>query len=272
MSYTESIAMLRNFYGVLEVETDEIEDAVVLRHGRIMHGLQLRGIPSLPTMYYGFDTGVGRSIEELRARKPPLRIGLVGLGAGTLAAYGKEGDTFRFYEINENVTRLAEEHFTFLKNCPSQLDIIHGDARLVLENETPQNFDLLVLDAFSGDAVPTHLLTREAMQVYLKHLQPDGLIAIHISNLHFDLRRVTDALAIASDLHAITLETAPVMDKKTGAQSLIEPGSRWVLMARDAELLNRPRYKQVEAKDSLPVDRQVLWTDDFSNLIEVLDW
>lgn len=272
MSYTESIAMLRNFYGVLEIETDEIEDAVVLRHGRIMHGIQLRGIPSLPTMYYGFDTGVGRSIEELRTREQPLRIGLVGLGAGTLAAYGKEGDTFRFYEINENVTRLAEEHFTFLKNCPSQLDIIHGDARLVLENETPQNFDLLVLDAFSGDAVPTHLLTREAMQVYLKHLQPDGLIAIHISNLHFDLRRVTDALAAASDLHAITLETVPVMDKKTGTQSLIEPGSRWVLMTRDAELLNQPRYKQIEAKDTVPKERQVLWTDDFSNLIEVLDW
>jgi hypothetical protein len=272
MSYTESIAMLRNFYGVLEVETDEIEDAVVLRHGRIMHGIQLRGIPSLPTMYYGFDTGVGRSIEVLRTRKQPLRIGLVGLGAGTLAAYGKEGDTFRFYEINENVTRLAEQHFTFLKNCPSQLDIIHGDARLVLENEMPQDFDLLVLDAFSGDAVPTHLLTREAMQVYLKHLQPDGLIAIHISNLHFDLRRVTDALANANDLHAITLETAPVMDKKTGAQSLIEPGSRWVLMALDAELLNQPRYKEIEAKNSLPIDRHVLWTDDFSNLIEVLDW
>lgn len=272
MSYTESIAMLRNFYGVLEVETDEIEDAVVLRHGRIMHGIQLRGIPSLPTMYYGFNTGVGRSIEELRTRKTPLKIGLVGLGAGTLAAYGKGGDTFRFYEINENVTRLAREHFTFLKNCPSQIDIIHGDARLMLENESPQKFNLLVLDAFSGDAVPTHLLTREAMQVYLLHLKSDGLIAIHISNLHFDLRRVTDALAAASDLAAITLETAPVVDKKTGTQSLIEPGSRWVLLARDAELLNRPRYKQIEARDSLLVDRQVLWTDDFSNLIEVLDW
>ncbi len=272
MSYTESIAMLRNFYGVLEVETDEIEDAVVLRHGRIMHGIQLRGIPSLPTMYYGFNTGVGRSIEELRTRRTPLKIGLVGLGAGTLAAYGKDGDTFRFYEINENVTRLAKEHFTFLKNCPSHIDIIHGDARLVLENEPPQDFDLLVLDAFSGDAVPTHLLTREAMQVYLQHLQQDGLIAIHISNLHFDLRRVTDALAAASDLHATTLETAPVMDNKTGTQSLIEPGSRWVLLARDAELLNQPRYKQIEAKGPLPADRHVLWTDDFSNLIEVLDW
>lgn len=272
MNYTESIAMVRNFYGVLEVETDDIEDAVVLRHGRIMHGIQLKGIPSMPTMYYGFNTGVGRSIEVLRDRRTPLRIGLVGLGAGTLAAYGKAGDTLRFYEINDNVTQLAQRHFTFLKNCPSKVEIIHGDARLVLENEAPQEFDLLVLDAFSGDAIPTHLLTLEAMQSYLRHLRPNGLIAIHISNLHFDLRRVTDALAAASNLHAITLETSPVIDPNTGTQSLIDPGSRWVLLARDPELLNRPRYEEIAARDPLPDERQVLWTDDFSNLIEVLDW
>ncbi|MEI6539565.1 MAG: fused MFS/spermidine synthase, partial [Planctomycetota bacterium] len=220
----------------------------------------------------GYYSQVNECCEELRDRKTPLKIGLVGLGAGTLAAYGKSGDTFRFYEINENVTQLAERHFTFLKNCPSTVEIIHGDARLMLEHETPQEFDLLVLDAFSGDAIPTHLLTREAMQSYLRHLRPNGLIAIHISNLHFDLRRVTDALATASDLHALTLETAAVMDPNTGTQSLIEPGSRWVLLARDAELLNRSRYTEIAARNPLPHARQVLWTDDFSNLIEVLDW
>ena len=272
VNYTESIAMVRNFYGVLEVETDEIEDAVVLRHGRIIHGLQLRAIPSLPTMYYGFKTGVGRSIEELRERKTPLNIGLVGLGAGTLAVYGKQGDTLRFYEINENVTKLAREHFTFLKSCPSQVGIIHGDARLVMENESPQQFDLLVLDAFSGDAIPTHLLTKEAMQSWLRHLNADGLIAIHISNLHFDLRRVTDALAAEFQLHAITLETSARIDVVTGTQSLIEPGSRWVIIARDAKLLESPRFQEIQVKKPLPVERRMLWTDDFSNLVEVLDW
>ncbi len=271
-SYSNSVAMLRNFYGVLEVQNDDIEDAVILRHGRIMHGIQLNGIPSLPTMYYGFKTGVGQAIEELRERKRPLNIGLVGLGAGTLAAYGQQGDTFRFYEINENVTRLARAHFTFLKNCPSEVATIHGDARLMLENEPAQEFDLLVLDAFSGDAIPTHLLTQEAMQSYLKHLRADGLIAIHISNIHFDLRRVTDALAEAAGLHAVTLETAPVVDRATGMQSLIEPGSRWVLMAREDELLQGSRFTNIRVQDSLPVERRVLWTDDFSNLIEVLDW
>ena len=272
LNYTQSIAMVRNFYGVLEVETDEIEDAVVLRHGRIMHGLQVRGIPSLPTMYYGFRTGVGRSIEELRERQKPLNIGLVGLGAGTLAVYGKQGDTLRFYEINENVTKLAQAHFSFLKNCPSQVDILHGDARLVMENEPPQQFDLLVLDAFSGDAIPTHLLTKEAMQTWLRHLHTDGLIAIHISNLHFDLRRVTDALAAASKLHAVTLETFAMLDSVTGAQSLIDPGSRWVIIARDKKLLESQYFQQILVREPLSAERRVLWTDDFSNLVEVLDW
>lgn len=270
-SYTNAVAMVRNFYGVLEVQNDTIEDAVILRHGRIIHGIQLNEIPSFPTMYYGYNTGVGKAIEQLRERKTPLKIGLVGLGAGTLAAYGQPEDTFRFYEINENVTRLALQHFTFLKNCPSTVDVIHGDARLMLENETPQAFDLLVLDAFSGDAVPTHLLTAEAAEVYLKHLKPDGLIAIHISNLHFDLRRVTDGLAEAAKLRAITLETAPVIDRITGAQSLIEPGSRWVLMAREKSLLESDLYMRFLTQDMRPPGDKVLWTDDFSNLIEVLD-
>lgn len=270
-SYTNAVAMVRNFYGVLEVQNDTIEDAVILRHGRIIHGIQLNGIPSFPTMYYGYNTGVGKAIEQLRERKTPLKIGLVGLGAGTLAAYGQPEDTFRFYEINENVTRLAQQHFTFLKNCPSTVDVIHGDARLMLENETPQAFDLLVLDAFSGDAVPTHLLTAEAAEVYMKHLKPDGFIAIHISNLHFDLRRVTDGLAEAANLYAITLEIAPVIDRITGAQSLIEPGSRWVLMAREKSLLESDLYMRFLSQNMRPQRDKVLWTDDFSNLIEVLD-
>lgn len=270
-SYSNAVAMVRNFYGVLEIQNDSIEDAVILRHGRIIHGIQLNGIPSFPTMYYGYDTGVGKAIEQLRERKTPLKIGLVGLGAGTLAAYGQLADTFRFYEINENVTRLAQQHFTFLKNCPSTVDIVHGDARLMLENESPQEFDLLVLDAFSGDAVPTHLLTLEAAAVYLTHLKPDGLIAIHISNLHFDLRRVTEGLARAAKLHATTLETTPVIDRITGAQSLIEPGSRWVLMSIDKANFDSEVYRSIRTLPPLPSEDRVLWTDDFSNLIEVLD-
>jgi SAM-dependent methyltransferase len=272
-SYTSSVAMVRNFYGVMEVQNDSIEDAIDPAswpdHARPAAEWCSR---AFPTMYYGFKTGVGRAIEELRQRRSNLKIGLVGLGVGTLAAYGQAGYEFRFYEINENVTRLAKEHFTFLKNCPSEIEIVHGDARLMLENESPQNFDLLVLDAFSGDAIPTHLLTQEAMQSWLRHLRSDGLIAIHISNIHFDLRRVTEALAAASGLNAMTLETIAVLNRSTGTESLTEPGSRWVLMAREPELLNRSRFAEIASKTTLSVEQQVLWTDDFSNLIEVLDW
>jgi SAM-dependent methyltransferase len=270
-SYDRSVAMRRNFYGVLEVSVDERDDAVVMRHGRIMHGLQLRSPEqrTTPTMYYGVNSGVGRVLAELRARRPQLRVGLVGLGVGTLAAYGREGDTFHFYEINDNVVRLAREHFTFLEDSPAEVDVVMGDARLSLENAAPQEFDLLVLDAFSGDAIPTHLLTREALQVCLRHVRPDGVIALHISNLHFDLRPVTEALAEDAGLHVVTLDARGTVDPATGQQNPVNPSSRWVLYTRDAELLESPRVQEIAT--TVPA-RRVLWTDDFSNLIQVLNW
>jgi hypothetical protein len=270
--YRQAIAMHRNFYGVLEVESDPQEDARVLRHGRILHGLQLIGNPRLPTMYYGYRTGVGRAIEVLRENRPSLRVGLVGLGVGTLAAYGQPDDVFRFYELNEDVTRLAKEHFSFLADCPSEIDIVHGDARLVLEAERPQGFDLLVLDAFSGDAIPTHLLTAEAFAGFRKHLVRDGIIAVHISNIHFDLERVTAALADHFSLTSITLEIDPVSDPVTGSTSISEPGSRWVLMSESPTLLGHSKFTTIRTRDDVPTEHRVLWTDDFSNLFELLIW
>ena len=271
MFYDRAVAMRRNFYGVLQVEVDERDDAIVLRHGRVMHGLQLRAPDQrgTPTMYYGVNTGVGRALAELRGQRPTLRVGLVGLGVGTLAAYGQAGDEFRFYEINDNVERLAQEYFTFLKDSPAEVEIVMGDARLSLEHEPPQEFDLLVLDAFSGDAIPTHLLTRESMDVCLRHVRPDGMIAIHISNLHFDLRPVTDALAESCGLSAITLNAPGTKDPVTGQQSPVDPSSIWVLLSRDAAALDSTRFAEIAAAKQ---GRRVLWTDDFSNLFEVLKW
>ncbi|REJ86840.1 MAG: hypothetical protein DWQ34_26530 [Planctomycetota bacterium] len=262
MNSQKSLRMTRNFYGVLEVEIDDSVDAVVLRHGRIIHGVQLRapGKSMIPTTYYSRRSGVGRVLELLQSRKENLRVGLVGLGIGTLAAYGRQGDTMRFYEINEDVERLAREEFTFLSNSSAEIEVIIGDARLSLESEPDEEFDLLVLDAFAGDAIPTHLLTREAFEAYLPHVAADGVIAVHISNQHFNLRPVTAALAKEFSLSTVTIGIER-------AAELVDESSTWVLMARDRSTLDAGVLKY----DAIPPPReQVLWTDDYSNLFELL--
>ncbi len=264
--YRGSVAMTRNFYGVLQVQEVEEEGVpeVQLQHGRILHGLQMRDPEErhTPTTYYGTQSGVGRVLAELHHREGPLRVGAVGLGTGTVATYGRTGDTFRFYEINADVERLARRHFTFLSDSAAEIEIVLGDARLSLETESPQALDLLVLDAFSSDAIPTHLLTWEAMRVYLRHLQEDGYIALHISNLHFDLRPVADALAESCGLDAVALDDP-------GTESPATRSNTWVIFARDPALLRTPGIQDAAIE---PQARRILWTDDYSNLVGVLEW
>jgi hypothetical protein len=182
-----AVALSRNFYGMLGVFPQNLDDperaAYVLRHGRVIHGIQFRAADKghLPTSYYGPASGIGLAIVRNPRRSGlegarTLRIGGVGLGAGTIAAYGEPGDSIRFYEINPEVIRIATSgaYFTYLKDSRAQVEVIPGDARLSLERELdrgePQKFDVLAIDAFSGDAIPVHLLTVEAFQTYLKHL------------------------------------------------------------------------------------------------------
>ncbi len=184
----------RNFYGVLSVyryaNNDPALGLAELMHGRIVHGMQFLhpSRSSWPTLYFNPKSGIGQTFETL----PPgtRRIGVVGLGAGTLAAYGQRGDQMRFYEINPEVEKVAREHFSFLSNSPAAVEVVLGDARLSLEQEPPQNFDLLVLDAFNSDSIPIHLLTKEAFEVYQRHLKTNGLIAVHVSNASLDLAPV----------------------------------------------------------------------------------
>lgn len=261
-----SAAVRRNFYGVLRVEHQDAGEperhTLQLRYGRILHGLQYAAPHKqrLATTYYGPLSGVGRLIADLQDERPRLRIGVVGLGVGTLATYGRPGDLLRFYEINPDVTRLAHEHFTYLRDAPAQVEIVPGDARLTLEREQDAPFDLLVLDAFSGDAVPAHLLTREALQVYLRRLRPEGLLAFHISNLHFDLRPVVASLADDAGLAFRILIAAG--DHATG-----QTGSVWFAAAKDPALLESAR---VNALASPPPSTRVIWTDDYSDLFSLL--
>jgi len=275
-----SVVLARNFYGVLNVrELTELPPdwrAYSMFHGRISHGYQFvsEAKRRLPTSYYGLTSGVGMALIALQkhlssgTNPQNLRAGFVGLGVGTLATYGNPGDYLRFYEINPDVIRIARDarYFTFLKDCRAHLEIIEGDARLAMENELnrgqPQNFNLLVVDAFSGDAIPVHLLTEEAFEIYLKHLKNDGTIAVHITNAHFDLQPVLKRVAEHFKLTYALLHT--------DGDGLTTTYSDWVLLSGDPTVVNSlPASAGGVFKNAIKPDLS-LWTDDYSNLFFVL--
>ena len=228
------IASVRNFYGVLRVQAPPEQGGTSLVHGRIIHGFQFAAPDrqSIPTTYYAPRSGVGLILTHLRADEP-RRVGVVGLGCGTVAAYGRAEDYYRFYEINPAVLEIARQHFSFLGHCPAQQDVILGDARVSLEREANQQFDVLVLDAFSGDSIPTHLLTSEAFEVYRRHLVETGVIAVHISNQHLDLEPVIERQA--AHLGWTCLAVASPADTEAGAFA-----AKWLLVSARPEQLDGP--------------------------------
>lgn len=258
----------RNFFGVLTVWEDDWDDPLLhkrlLQHGTTFHGLQFQHPDKrhLPTAYYGFNSGIGLLIRS-EPTHPPRRIGVIGLGVGTIAYYGREGDVIRFYEINPDVERLARKYFTYLSDSKADIQIVFGDGRLSLENEPPQNFDILVLDAFSSDAVPVHLLTAQAMEIYLKHLKPEGVLAFHLSSVHLDLVQVVRRLAEHFHLHCLWLETYE--DSQMGALS-----SDWVLLSGSRQSLDKPLLVSAASPFDTPAVSIDLWTDDHIHLLQIL--
>lgn len=271
-TFAHPLAVNRNFYGILTVLADSQtgNELHVLKNGRVVHGSQFTSaaLRRFPTSYYGPHSGVGLALlhHPSRVAGQPLRIGVIGLGAGTVAAYGRPGDYFRFYEINPADIQFAysehHKYFTYLRDTPARVQVIEGDARIQLEDELrngePQKLDLIVVDAFSGESIPVHLLTKEAFAVYLAHLNhEDGVLAFHISNDAVDLRPVVAAAASYYKLRAVLIE---------GGNG--DPGtslSSWVLVAKTATL----NGIAPEGSDLAP-KKSVLWTDDFSNLFQVL--
>jgi hypothetical protein len=262
----------RNFYGVVRVRLDSAHDTYAMIHGVTLHGMQFVAPDrrAQPTGYHWPGGGVGLALQNHPRYGRGMRVGVLGLGVGVLAAYGQPGDTYRFYEINPLVVNLADGqggYFSFLQDSPADVSVALGDARLVLEQELaagqPQNFDLLALDAFSSDSIPVHLLTREAFEVYLQHLAPAGVIAAHISNRHVDLRPVLREAAETFGLNAAVLyvpasETAPATS-----------ASLWVLLTYDPAFLSQPAIAaHAQSLDDVPAAR--LWTDDYSNLFQML--
>jgi SAM-dependent methyltransferase len=258
--------MVRNFYGALRVRDSgpatQLDATRTLTNGTINHGEQFLNpaCRDQPTTYYGPDTGVGLAIRE-KGKAGAIRVGVIGLGTGTLAAYGRLGDYYRFYEINPLVLRLAHTEFTFLGDCKAKADIAMGDARLSLERESPENFDVLVVDAFSSDSIPVHLLTLEAMLLYFRHLRPDGVLAVHISNRYLDLEPV-----LAGETRA-TGKLARVVDTEDDDTQDVF-GATWVLITSPASGFHGEELTNSTAIESKRTVR--LWTDDYSNLFRIL--
>jgi spermidine synthase len=262
----DNIALARNFYGTLRVAPEFMgfpaAKARTLEHGVIKHGSQLTedGLQLRPTAYFAVGSGIQLAIEATRT--PGQRVGIVGLGTGTIAAYGRAGDVYRFYELNPLVLEFARRYFSFLADSPARVEVVLGDARLSLERETPQAYDVLAVDAFSSDSIPVHLLTREAMQVYLRHLQPEGILALHISNKVLDLEPIIAQAAVTSGLDARKVTT---IDEPR----LYRLGADWVLMARDPLALRREALARTGRRLRLRSDLR-LWTDDYSNIWQVI--
>ena len=256
---------VRNFYGVLRVKEygtpGEPDHLRRLLHGTIMHGEQyLTGAARRNlTSYYQVTSGVGKAITAKQAAGP-VRVGVIGLGTGTLAGYGRKGDVIRFYDINPAVVAIARNEFGYLGDSEAKIEIALGDARLTLEREAPEKFDVLAVDAFSSDSIPVHLITREALGVYLRHVKPDGIVAFHVSNRFLNLGPVVGQIAKASGAFAVNVYEKGEEDKTQ---------SDWVLVSRDPKALEVRLIKDA----SEPVEDQPgwrLWTDDYNNLVQVL--
>lgn len=270
----------RNFFGALRVDLVAGVPGVRpparrLQHGRINHGIQYldNRYRRLPATYYGPESGAGLAVRfhprQVALPPQPLRIGVLGLGAGTMAAFAKSGDTVRFYEINPTVIEYSagpDPFFTYLRDCRGEVSVVLGDARLSLERElregTPRKFDVLVMDAFSSDSVPVHLLTREAIALYEAHLRDEkSVIAIHISNKHLDFRDLMSSLALGAGFEFRLVD----LDE----WSLLHTPSRWALLTKNPALFERPELSE-RSREWQP-RRTVLWTDSFSNLFQLME-
>jgi hypothetical protein len=248
----------------------QAETVRTLLHGTIEHGTQWFGADFRrnPTTYYATDSGVGLALrfccDDRTQNNGARNIGVVGLGAGTLAAYGKPGDRIRFYEINPAIWPIAEHLFTYLRESGAQISFADGDARISLAREAPQNFDVLVIDAFSGDAIPIHLLTTQAMAVYQRQLAPGGVLAFHVSNQYLDLVPEVAALAAASGMASRLVDTPP-------QEARGEYRATWVLITNNVGFLTEPQVAAF-SREVPPRPDVRAWTDEYSSLLPLLQW
>ena len=270
------VAVDRNFYGTVQVSklgdfSDPSNSGYALYNGRIWHGFQYQD-PSRhlePTTYYVEGTGAALSVTEHPKRKAGqgMKVGVIGLGTGSMSTHAKPGDKYYFYDIDPKIVNFAKTYFTYLAKSPGKPEVLLGDARIVMERQEPQNYDVIVLDAFSGDAIPAHLLTDEAFSLYERHLNkdasgnPDGVVVIHISNRYLDLEPVVAAIAEKHKYQTVNVHAQ-------GDGSIADTASDWVLVTRNKEFLASSAVKG--AGEPLKPKTRVLWTDQYTALKPIL--
>ena len=256
----------RNFYSSLRTSDEVREEGTVrkLIHGTINHGEQFVDDDKRrrPIAYFGPKAGIVLALEALR--HPGMRVGIMGLGTGTMAAWGRPGDLYRFYEINPQVIELAQSEFSYLRDSAAKIELELGDGRLALEREPPQGFDLFAADAFSSDSVPMHLLTREALALYARHVRPGGVIVFNVTNRYLDLAPVVRRLADSLGLHARVVSHQP-----DDGEYQLYSATDYVLVTADPKLFETPQLKDVARVIDVP-PKVSLWTDDFNNLLQAL--
>lgn len=258
----------RNFYGVISVIAHQSPSGQLrsFAHGKVIHGSQFQSpsLRRLATTYYAPESGIGQLLHLEQTQTRPQRIGVLGLGTGTLATYGRRGDQYHFYEINPQVVSLARQYFTYLSDSSGEITITTADGRLGLANEEQHHelgYNLLILDAFSDDAIPVHLLTKEAFALYLNRLQPHGIIAVNISNTYLDLTPVIHNLATYYQLHELYI----LSQASTAGAST----AYWALLAKDNPLLTHPSLQRIASPAGI-TSAIPLWTDTYSNVFQVM--
>ena len=261
---TDALVMTRNFYGTLRVkEYDRGEgpnSSRALVHGVINHGWQYTD-PELrkePISYFGPGSGIARALDFYQGR--PRRVGIIGLGVGSFTAWGRPGDYFRVYELDPDVVKIAREQFWYLSDAKAKIDVVTGDGRLSMERDAPQKFDLISVDAFSSGSIPIHLLTREALQAYKRHLAPGGVIVYNVTNRFVNLAPQLKLVAEAEDMKIVLVEDSPDDNKYSGTS--------YVLVTQNEQLLADKRF--ANPGDIEPIKGLETWTDSYNNLFKVV--
>jgi SAM-dependent methyltransferase len=271
---TES-ARTRSYFGIYDVYERPDGSARVLTHGTTLHGIQnlQPGLETVPTSYYARRSGVGLTLSNAEALfGPRARIGVVGLGSGTLSCYARPAQQWTFFEIDPAMINVARNRFTFLSKCAPQVRIVLGDARLSLARQPANSLDVLAIDAFSSDAVPMHLLTREALSVYGRAVQPGGIVLFHISNRYLDLKPVIADIAARGGWQSQMLQYVPTEDEEILNNSV----SVWIALSRRQESLDRLLELSGDDRqywEVLPTTPGFPgWSDDHASILPILNY